>query len=282
MSAPEADADAVPTGNLDGEGDGEAGAGLEPPSPSAQRLIAQAVRQAQRGTRLFDGLIQQVAGLDDDELGDCGELAHDAHVDEGKLLTEGPYVERAERLAGPVFELAQRPFTWTVSVIEDDTLNAFATAGGYVYLHTGLMDALDDGQLTFVLGHEVGHIELAHTDSVWTYAQRLGLLTGPGISGLAMALLSQHVGAGYSELQELEADAWGVEKTAPLGVAPADAIASFEILAAEAGDSIEEEPEPANVLEELERQRRDHYRTHPPAAERIARMKVIVASESKP
>ena len=252
--------------------------GLTPPDAAAQRLIGRAIKETQRGTRLFDGLVQQVAGLSDPELRRCGELVLDAHIDEGKRLTEGPYVERAVRLATPVFAHGERPFDWKVSVVEDDTLNAFATAGGFIYLNTGLMDQLDDAQLTFVIGHEVGHIELAHTDSVWTYAERLGLLTGDNVSGLVMALLSQHVGVGYSEEQELEADAWGIRETEDLGVTPEDAIASFEIFAENSGESLEDEDPAANVLEELERQRQHHYRTHPPARDRIAQMRDVEAA----
>src|SRR5258708_23115543 len=43
-------------------------------------------------------------------------------------------------------------------VLDDDSLNAFTTGGGYVYVHRGLLAYLNsDSQLAAVLGHEIGH-----------------------------------------------------------------------------------------------------------------------------
>ncbi len=56
-------------------------------------------------------------------------------------------------------------FVWQVSLIKDDeTLNAFATPGGYIYVYTGLikfLDRVDD--LAGVLGHEIAHADQRHS-----------------------------------------------------------------------------------------------------------------------
>lgn len=240
-----------------------------------RRLIALVIKQAQGGTRAVDGVFQAFAGLTDGRLHQYGKMGYDQRLASGEIVRKGPYVERAERLAQDILKLGKRNFKYTISVVDSPVVNAFATAGGYVYLHTGLMDALDDDQLRFVIGHEVGHIELRHTDSVLTYADRMGLLAGDDAASIVAMLLSQHIGVGYSEAQELEADAWGINKTRGLGVTADDAIKTFEILAKSAGESLEEEKEAETILEELERQRDHHYRTHPASRERIAQARSL-------
>jgi beta-barrel assembly-enhancing protease len=51
--------------------------------------------------------------------------------------------------------------TFTFDVYKNGPVNAFATPGGYIYISDALVDALDESELAFVLGHEVAHIEWA-------------------------------------------------------------------------------------------------------------------------
>jgi predicted Zn-dependent protease len=54
-------------------------------------------------------------------------------------------------------------FNYTVQVINDDVINAFATAGGYVYVYTGIIKFLDnEAQLAGVLAHELAHVARRH------------------------------------------------------------------------------------------------------------------------
>jgi predicted Zn-dependent protease len=52
---------------------------------------------------------------------------------------------------------------YTFQVVDDNSINAFATMGGYVYVHSGLLKAADnEAQLASVMGHEIGHIAARH------------------------------------------------------------------------------------------------------------------------
>jgi len=52
---------------------------------------------------------------------------------------------------------------YTVHVVEDPTLNAFAYPHGSIYVHTGLLARMDnEDQLATVLGHEMTHVENRH------------------------------------------------------------------------------------------------------------------------
>lgn len=53
------------------------------------------------------------------------------------------------------------PFTF--QVVDDKAVNAFATAGGYVYVNTGLIEEADnEAELASVMAHEIGHITGKH------------------------------------------------------------------------------------------------------------------------
>ncbi len=62
--------------------------------------------------------------------------------------------------------VSDRPnIPYTFQIVEDESVNAFATMGGFVYVTTGLMRAADnEAELAGVIGHEIGHI--VNRDSV--------------------------------------------------------------------------------------------------------------------
>ncbi|MBE9050970.1 M48 family metallopeptidase [Nostocales cyanobacterium LEGE 11386] len=71
------------------------------------------------------------------------------------------YVEQIGRRLATNSDRANLPFTF--QVVEDDAINAFATLGGFVYIHTGLIKAADnEAELASVIAHEIGHIGGRH------------------------------------------------------------------------------------------------------------------------
>jgi predicted Zn-dependent protease len=69
--------------------------------------------------------------------------------------------EIGQRLAAS----SDRPnIPYTFQVVDDDSVNAFATAGGFVYVQTGLIKAAaNESELAGVMAHEIGHITGRHT-----------------------------------------------------------------------------------------------------------------------
>ncbi|MBX3102754.1 MAG: M48 family metalloprotease [Bacteroidetes bacterium] len=69
-------------------------------------------------------------------------------------------------------------FPWTVTIIHDDnTLNAFAAPGGYLYVYTGLIKFLDkENEFAGVLGHEIAHADLRHSTDAMTRAYGISIL----------------------------------------------------------------------------------------------------------
>src|SRR6187402_3004787 len=52
---------------------------------------------------------------------------------------------------------------WHFTVIDEGSINAFTTGGGYVYVHRGLLAYLNsEAELAGVLGHDMGHVTARH------------------------------------------------------------------------------------------------------------------------
>jgi beta-barrel assembly-enhancing protease len=111
-------------------------------------------------------------------------------------------------------------FAWELYIIEDDeTLNAFATPGGYIYVYTGLIKYLDqEDDLAGVLGHEIAHSDLRHTSRnlqrVYGIQVLLSLIVGQNpnqLTQIAAQIAGGAAGLSFSRAFEEEADAKSVE-----------------------------------------------------------------------
>ena len=127
-------------------------------------------------------------------------------------------------------------FNWSVKLINDDeTLNAFATPGGYIYVYSGLIKYLDsEDQLAGVMGHEIGHADGRHSTKQATKMMGVQVLSQV-LLGNQQAL--QQVAAGlvglkFSRAHETEADELSVKYLCATQYNAAGAAAFFEKLSA--------------------------------------------------
>jgi len=119
-------------------------------------------------------------------------------------------------------------WTFHFTVLDDDSVNAFTTGGGYVYVHRGLLTYLtSEAELASVLGHEIGHVTARHPARQQTRGVLASVLaTGAAImtGSNAVAQLA-NVGAqawmqGYGRGNEMEADRLGMEYATKTGYRP--------------------------------------------------------------
>lgn len=131
-------------------------------------------------------------------------------------------------------------FAWELHIIDDDqTLNAFATPGGYIYIYTGLIYFLDtEDDLAGVLGHEVAHSDQRHGSKqlqrTYGISVLLELIAG-GQSDLTQQILQSIVGVGalqFSKDAERDADDFSVDYLADTEYACNGAASFFEKLIA--------------------------------------------------
>lgn len=126
-------------------------------------------------------------------------------------------------------------FVWEVRIIHDDnTLNAFCTPGGYIYVYTGLIKFLDsENALAGVLGHEIAHADRRHTTDQLTKAYGIQFLLDVLLGGNQGTL--SEIAAGlttlaFSRANETEADRYSVVYLCPTNYQADGAAVFFEEL----------------------------------------------------
>ncbi|PTM04333.1 MAG: hypothetical protein DA405_07660 [Bacteroidetes bacterium] len=52
---------------------------------------------------------------------------------------------------------------YSITIVDDESVNAFATNGGFIYLTTGLLGFIQSvDELAFIIAHEITHIDMEH------------------------------------------------------------------------------------------------------------------------
>jgi predicted Zn-dependent protease len=109
----------------------------------------------------------QLSSLSDQQEVRLGQQINDELIGKQVRLYRGDrqlirYVDEiGQRLAAA----STRPsLPYQFQIVDDNAINAFATMGGFVYIHTGLLKAADnEAQLASVVAHEIGHIAARHS-----------------------------------------------------------------------------------------------------------------------
>jgi len=137
------------------------------------------------------------------------------------------------------------PFTFYL--IEAKSFNASAYPNGVVIVHSGLFDSLEnEGQLAFVLSHEITHAIEKHVWREHEYhkkalmALKIGGAIGAGFGGRGVADLANMVEAGirngYARSLENQADREGMERMLEAGYDPREAPRAWKAVAKKYGD----------------------------------------------
>jgi predicted Zn-dependent protease len=127
------------------------------------------------------------------------------------------------------------------TVLDDESVNAFTTGGGYVYVHRGLLSYMtSEAELASVLGHEIGHITARHPARAQTRGVLASVLaTGAAImTGSSAVAQLANIGAqawmqGYGREAEMEADRLGLLYSTKSGYRPEAMGAVFKVFKAQ-------------------------------------------------
>lgn len=135
------------------------------------------------------------------------------------------YVQKVgEQLAAQTEGVA---FDWHFTILDMETVNAFATPGGYVYITRAMLALLNsEAQLAAVLGHEIGHITGHHAQRQQTAAnvianvsEQMAKLDDSKSFNLG-DLFGAGLVRGYGRDMELEADETGAKMIGAAGYDP--------------------------------------------------------------
>lgn len=150
-----------------------------------------------------------------------------AQMDAQSTIENGPYTARLLRVMKGVDDIDGMPVNYKVYLTND--INAFAAGDGSIRVYSGLMDVMDDEELTAILGHELGHVHHQDTKksikhAYWASAAR-DVVASAGSYGALAAYLLGDVGealasAQYSQKFEYRADEHGCDFAVSRGMSP--------------------------------------------------------------
>ena len=117
---------------------------------------------------------------------------------------------------------------WHFTVLDEGSINAFTTGGGYVYVYRGLLPYLNsEAELAAVLGHEMGHVIARHPARAQSKTAAADLLTMAAVILTGSPVLADiaNIGSaawiqGYGREAESEADALGMRYMVRAGYDP--------------------------------------------------------------
>jgi predicted Zn-dependent protease len=194
----------------------------------------------------------------------------------GKLVEDPQITEYVNEIGHRVAAYANDgEYSFTFFVIDDPNINAFALPGGYIGVHTALLEATrNENELAGVLAHEIAHVTQRHIARAVHANQRQSLLStaimlGAILAGAAGGSSDAMQGAiavaqgsaaqqqiNFTRSNEYEADRVGIAALADSGFDPQGMASFFEVI------SRETRPVESRVPEFL--------RTHPVSSARIA------------
>ena len=256
-------------------------------------MIAGTVNRALIALLIASLVFVSGAGADDINLPDMGSPADAilSNSDESRL---GRMIMRDIRRSGQVVEdplvteyineigsriVAQTndgDHNFTFFAVDDERINAFALPGGYIGLHTGLLEATrSEDELAGVVAHEVAHVTQRHIaraihansrQSILSTAMMLGAIIVAAAGGSsdavqgAMAVaqgtaIQQQIN--FTRTNEYEADRVGIAALADAGFDPYGMASFFEVLSRQTTTS-------------PEMRAPEFLRTHPVSSARIA------------
>lgn len=199
-------------------------------------LIANSPRPSQ-AVPWFDLIRQgvqviQLSNVSDKEEIQLGKQINEQMVSrEFQLYRNQSVNDFVNRVGEKLARYSDRPnLPYKFQVVESDSVNAFATAGGYVYVTTELLKTADnEAELASVIGHEIGHISHRHlikqmreTAIAGSVATAAGVDRNQAVQiGVELALRRPH-----SRQDEYEADTTGLATLGRAGYAQS-AMVSF-------------------------------------------------------
>ena len=228
-------------------------------------------------------------------------------VVEDPLITE--YVnEIGHRIAAQANNDGLHDFSFFV--IEDPVINAFALPGGFIGVHTGLLEATrNEDELAGVLAHEVAHVTQRHIARSIHSGQRQSMMSMAIMLGAILAAVAGADGdavqgaiavaqgtaaqqqINFTRSNENEADRVGIEALASAGFDPQGMASFFEVISRNNTPMEYRTPEflrthPVSSARIAES--RNRARSYPPVHTNdtvnygIARARILVASQDTP
>jgi predicted Zn-dependent protease len=200
------------------------------------------------------------------------QLAHEIEQ-QARIINDPVITEYVNRVGQNIVRNSDAQVPFTIKVIDDDEVNAFALPGGFFFVNTGLILAAEsEAELAGVMAHEIAHVAARHATKNQTKAQLFDIASIPLIfvGGPVGYGIRQAAGFAvpmgflkFSRNAEREADLLGLEYQYASGYDPAAFVQFFEKLQAK-------DKKKHNVIAKA-------FSTHPMTEDRIKKSQESIA-----
>jgi len=193
-----------------------------------------------------------------------------------KFVDDPVVTEYVNRVGQNLVRNSDARVPFTIKVIDDDAINAFALPGGFFYVNSGLiLRADEEAELAGVMAHEISHVTARHGTKQATKSEITQLAMIPALIFLPAGWAGYAIYQGlnfavpltflkFSRDSEREADYLGLQYMYKTGYDPNAYVAFFEKVQAE------ERRRPGSIPKA--------FSSHPPTPERIANAQKEIAS----
>ncbi len=211
-----------------------------------------------------------------------GQAIVQSLIREGAILEDPELTQWMNDFVGPLIRTRHaQGYSFELFLIRDRSINAFALPGGYIGVHTGLIEAAaTEAELATVLGHEIGHVTQRHLARQFSkQRQTVPMMVGTMLLAILAAKNNPDAAVGLLQLGEAqarsnilkfsrdaerEADRVGLEILSEAGFNPLASVSFFNKL--QAANRVYDGNAP------------DYLRSHPLTSERISDMQLRTLS----
>jgi predicted Zn-dependent protease len=196
---------------------------------------------------------------------------------QSKIINDPVVSEYVNRIGQNLVRNSDAKVPFTIKVVEDPTVNAFALPGGFFFVDSGLILKADsEAELAGVMAHEIAHVAARHGTRQATRGELaqlsmipLMIIGGPAAYGIyeASGLLVPLTFLKFSRGFEAEADYLGVQYMYKAGYDPGAFVDFFEKI------QTMEKRKPGTMSK--------MFSTHPPTDDRIAKSQKEIADVLK-
>jgi len=162
---------------------------------------------------------------------------------QAKLISDPVITEYVNRIGQTLVRHSDAKVPFTIKVVDDEQVNAFALPGGFFYVNTGVLLAADtEAELAGVMAHEIAHVAARHAtrnatkQDIWNLASLPLIFVGGPVGAAirqASGIMVPMSFLKFGRDSEREADFLGLEYDYAAGYDPTAFVDFFEKLEAQ-------------------------------------------------